>query len=192
MSWSQRSDGRFIVKYKDKGLWKQISFTDKEKAIHFDAMHNAPKEEIRLTMGELIVKYLHGNPDLFHETRERIIWLYADGGPCAFMRDKYADSLNRQDLEQLRENIRGRKASNNTSNHYQAYTRAILAWGVDQGLLVLNPWRDFKKLKISKQSVSVIEKIYFKLAQKITLSHSIPFTNNFPSFFKILETFVLY
>ncbi|WP_418719672.1 tyrosine-type recombinase/integrase [Bilophila wadsworthia] len=150
MSWSQRSDGRFIVKYKDKGLWKQISFTDKEKAIHFDAMHNAPKEEIRLTMGELIVKYLHGNPDLFHETRERIIWLYADGGPCAFMRDKYADSLNRQDLEQLRENIRGRKASNNTSNHYQAYTRAILAWGVDQGLLVLNPWRDFKKLKISK------------------------------------------
>ncbi len=96
MSLSQRSDGRFIVKYKDNGVWKQISFTDKEKAIHFDAMHNAPKEEIRLTMGELIVKYLHGNPDLFHETRERIIWLYADGGPCAFMRDKYADSLNRQ------------------------------------------------------------------------------------------------
>ena len=90
MSLSQRSDGRFIVKYKDKGVWKQISFTDKEKAIHFDAMHNAPKEEIRLTMGELIVKYLHGNPDLFHETRERIIWLYADGGPCSFMRDKYA------------------------------------------------------------------------------------------------------
>ena len=150
MSWSPRSDGRFIVKYKDKGVWKQISFTDKEKAIQFDAIYNAPKEEIRLTMGELIIKYLHGNPDLFHETRERIIWLYADGGPCAFMRDKYADALNRQDLEQLRENMRERKASNNTSNHYQAYTRAILAWGVDQGLLVLNPWRDFKKLKISK------------------------------------------
>lgn len=151
MSLSQRSDGRFIVKYKDdSGVWKQRSFRDKAIAEAFDAEQNAPEEELRLTMGELIVKYLHGNPDLFHETRERIIWLYADGGPCAFMRDKYADSLTRQDLERLRENMRARKASNNTTNHYQAYTRAILAWGVDQGLLLLNPWRDFKKLKIAK------------------------------------------
>ena len=96
MSLSQRSDGRFIVKYKDdSGVWKQRSFRDKAIAEAFDAEQNAPEEELRLTMGELIVKYLHGNPDLFHETRERIIWLYADGGPCAFMRDKYADSLTR-------------------------------------------------------------------------------------------------
>lgn len=113
MSLSKRADGRFIVKYKDdSGTWKQRSFRDKAIAEAFNAEQNAPEEELRLTMGELIVKYLHGNPDLFHETRERIIWLYADGGPCAFMRDKYADSLTRQDLERLRENMRARKASN--------------------------------------------------------------------------------
>ena len=132
------------------GKWKQKSFKDKDLAEAFDIEKNAPEEELRLTMGELIIKYLHGNPDLFHETRNRIVWLYADGGPCAFMRDKYAESLTRQDLERLRENMRARKASNNTINHYQAYTRSILAWGVDQGLTVINPWRDFKKLKVAK------------------------------------------
>lgn len=150
MSISMRKDGRFVVKYKDDGAWKQRSFRDKATAEAFDAEQNTPEEDTRLTMGELIVKYLHGNPDLYHQTRERIIWLYADGGPCAFMRDKYAESVNRQDLERLRENMRQRGAGNNTINHYQAYTRSILAWGVDQSLILMNPWRDFKKLKIVK------------------------------------------
>lgn len=150
MSISIRKDGRFIVKYKQDGAWKQRAFHDRPTAEAFEAEQNTPEEDTRLTMGELIVKYLHGNPDLYHQTRERIIWLYADGGPCAFMRDKYAESINRQDLERLRYNMRQRGAGNNTINHYQAYTRSILAWGVDQSLIVFNPWRDFKKLKIVK------------------------------------------
>lgn len=150
MSISTRKDGRFVVKYKQDGGWKQRTFRDRATAEAFDAEQNLPEEDTRLTMGELIVKYLHGNPDLYHQTRERIIWLYADGGACAFMRDKYAESLSRQDLERLRDNMRQRGAGNNTINHYQAYTRSILAWGVDQSLIVFNPWRDFKKLKIVK------------------------------------------
>lgn len=151
MSVSQRKDGRFIVKYKDNtDFWRQRAFRDQTTAEAFDAEQSAPEQETRITMAELIVKYLHGNPDMYYQTRNRIVWLYADGGPCAFMRDKYAESLNRQDLERLRENMRERHSGNNTTNHYQAYTRAILAWGVDQSLIVFNPWRDFKKLKIAK------------------------------------------
>ena len=76
MSLSQRVDGRFIVKYKDGSeTWKQRSFRDKDTAEAFDVEQNVPEEEFRLTMGEQLVKYLHGNPDLFHETRERLIWL---------------------------------------------------------------------------------------------------------------------
>lgn len=70
------------------------------------------------------------------------------------MRDKYAESLNRQDLTRMREALLSRKqdrpATNATLNKYQAYIRAILAWGADQELIALNPWRDFKKLKVVK------------------------------------------
>lgn len=43
-----------------------------------------------------------------------------------------------------------RGAGNNTINKYQAYIRAILAWAVDQELIAINPWRDFRKLKVVK------------------------------------------
>lgn len=50
----------------------------------------------------------------------------------------------------MRQNMWYRKAGNNTINKYQAYIRAILAWGVDQDLILHNPWRDYKRLKTAK------------------------------------------
>lgn len=56
------------------------------------------------------------------------------------MRDKYADMLNRRDLEFFRENMRARAVSNNTINHYQAYVQSALAWEVEQELIGQHPW----------------------------------------------------
>ena len=103
MSVSRRSDGRWIVKYRDGGAWKQKSFRDEATAMAFDAEMREPEEaDGRLSMGELALAYLRSRPDLHRSTRSSILWLLADGGPAAFLRDKYADALNRQDLERMR------------------------------------------------------------------------------------------
>ncbi len=154
MSVSQRKDGRWVVKYRSGERWVQRTFKEEheQEARSFDAEQASPGEEERLSIGELVAVFLRSNPDMYHETRRRIAWLFADGGPCAFMRDKYADMLNRRDLEVLRENMRLRKVTNNTINHYQAYIQSVLAWGVEQELIHAHPWR-FKKLKIVKPIV---------------------------------------
>ena len=66
------------------------------------------------------------------------------------MKDKEAENLSRQDLEEMRAKIKESGSKNVTANKYQAYIRAILAWGAYQELISRNPWRDFKKLKNEK------------------------------------------
>lgn len=153
VSVSRRSDGRWIVKYRDGGAWKQKSFRDEATAMAFDAEMREPEEaDGRLSMGELALSYLRSRPDLHRSTRSSILWLLADGGPAAFLRDKYADALNRQDLERMREALRARQTSNNTINHYQSYLCSILAWGVEQDFLPRHPW-PYRKLKTARPVV---------------------------------------
>lgn len=154
MSVSHRQDGRWVVKYKQDGKWKQQAFRDEQTARAFDADQALDPSDNSLSMGELVASYLRSNPDMYFETRKRIVWLFADGGPCAFMRDKYAEAINRQDLERLRESMRARNVSNNTINHYQAYIQAALAWGVEQELIFRHPWRGYKKLKVTKPIIT--------------------------------------
>ena len=56
---------------------------------------------------------------------------------------------------------------NNTINKYQAYIRAILAWGADQSLIPLNPWRDYKRLTVQKKIVNTtiekVQKVYVNM-----------------------------
>lgn len=172
MSIARRKDGRWIVKYKDaSGAWLQKSFRKNEEdaAIAFDREKNGGAEGEELSMGELVILYLRSRPDLYHATRKRITWLFADEGPCAFLRDKYAIRLDRRDLEHMRENLRARGVGNNTINHYQAYTSMVLAWGADQELIARHPWRDFKKLKVKKPvlmpMLSDLQRIYLELPE---------------------------
>jgi integrase len=82
-------------------------------------------------------------------------------GTASFMRDKYAEMLNRQDLERMREAFRVRGTGNSTINKAQAYIRAILAWAADQELIPRNPWRDFKRLPVKRKIFSTtLEDIY--------------------------------
>lgn len=148
MSVSRRADGRWIVKFRSEGKWQQRSFRDEQTARAFDVEQMEPEEaDSRLSMGELTLAYLRSRPDLHRSTRSSILWLLADGGPAAFLRDKYADMLNRQDLERMREGLRVRQVSNNTINHYQSYLSSILSWGVEQDFLARHPW-PYRKLKV--------------------------------------------
>lgn len=172
MSIARRKDGRWIVKYKDaSGAWLQKSFRKNEEdaAIAFEREKNGGAEGEELSMGELVILYLRSRPDLYHATRKRITWLFADEGPCAFLRDKYAIRIDRRDLEHMRENLRARGVGNNTINHYQAYTSMVLAWGADQELIARHPWRDFKKLKVKKPvlmpMLSDLQRVYLELPE---------------------------
>ena len=148
MSVSRRADGRWIVKFRNGDKWIQRSFRDEQTARAFDAEQREQEEsDSRLTMGELALAYLRSRPDLHRSTHSSILWLLADGGPAAFLRDKYADMLNRQDLERMRECLRARQVSNNTINHYQSYLSSILSWGVEQDFLARHPW-PYRKLKL--------------------------------------------
>lgn len=172
MSVSQRKDGRWLVKYKESGQWKQKSFRNETEARAFDAeiIRQTQDTDDRLTLGELAIRYFKARPDMNAKTKSRIARFLAEG-PGAFLRNRYAESLNRQDLEAMRSAIRARKwqrgSGNNTVNKYQAYIRAILAWGVDNELIAFNPWRDFKRLKVVKPviqpSIEDFELLYREL-----------------------------
>lgn len=166
MSVSQRKDGRWLVKFKADGQWRQRAFRNEAEARAFDAECYAAAQENddRLTLGELTMSFFRSRPDYNHETKRHIVnhlagWEDAAGrhhdGPGEFLRDKYADSLTRRDLEAMREAMRANGTGPATINKMQAYIRAILAWGVDQQLIPLNPWRDFKRLKAPRPAISV-------------------------------------
>ena len=119
MSIAKRADGRWIVRYKPKGTtgWKQKAFRDEQTARAWESEHLASlgEQEERLTLGELTMLYFRSRPEIHHETKKAIVYFLAgherkDGshslGVGEFLRDKYAESLNRQDLERMREGFR--------------------------------------------------------------------------------------
>lgn len=167
MSISKTSDGRWSVKFKQDGKWRQRMFRDETAAAAFNA-GMAGAVEGRLSLRELAAAYVRSRKETLHPTTlDAIRFLIRDGGPAAFMAEKYADSLNRTDLETFRENLRLRNVTNRTINAYHAYIRAILAWGADQALISGNPWRDFRKLKCRKYAIApdleAFRKIYAEL-----------------------------
>ena len=161
MSVAQRKDGRWICKYKEGNTWKQRSFRDEEEARTFNQQK---QDEIlaeiddRMTGGELALAYYRSNTKHPKTVKNVVHFLCGhekDGihvqGAGEFLRDLYAEDLTRKNLEQMRD----RGTSNNTINHMQAYLRAILAWGVDQELIRINPWRDYQRLPVQRVVVSV-------------------------------------
>lgn len=165
MSVAQRKDGRWLVKYKDGGIWRQRAFRSENEARTFDLdCQTEQTQDTRPTLGELTAAFFRSRPEYHQHTKRNIVYFLAGhedaigrhiDGPGEFLRDKYADALTRRDLEAVREALRARGAGNNTINKYQAYIRAILAWGVDQDLIPLNPWRDYKRLKVQRPVVQV-------------------------------------
>lgn len=153
----------YFAKWRENGKEKRRYFKTEQEALAFEGerAQAAAQVEERLTLGELTMLYFRSNPGSHKKTKKNIVYFLAGHeeagkhipGVGEFLRDKYAESLSRQDLERMREGFRARGTGNNTINKYQAYIRAILAWGVDQDLIHVNPWRDYKRLKHTKPLV---------------------------------------
>lgn len=155
---------RWCYQWTAKGVRKKRYFKTQQEAMDFEREILAENcDELReLSLGELTALFFRSNPEKHHKTKKNIVYFLAghekDGrhieGIGEFLRDKIAERLTRTDLEIMREAFRAKGSSNNTQNKYQAYVRAILAWGVDQELIAINPWRDFKRLKVKKRIIS--------------------------------------
>lgn len=160
MSLAKRSDGRWVVKYKDmEGRWKQRSFRSEEEARQFDAecQYDAV-ENSRLTLLECVLAYLKNTQ---HATRTVELYEFMvcgndrkDGshreGPAEILATKYADSLTRLDLETVRENCRRDGMAIATINLYVGKLNAALNWCVQQDLLGENPWAKYRRIPGAK------------------------------------------
>lgn len=172
-----KSRSLWFAKWLEEGKERRKYFKTETEARLFEQerLQAEAEQEERLTFGDLAIRYFKARPEFHHDTKKAIVRMIAgyekDGrhitGPAEFLRDKYAESLNRQDLEALREAYRERGAGNNTINKRQAYVRAILSWGVDNDLIHFNPWRDYKLLKYKRPIIQVslenLRRVYVEL-----------------------------
>ncbi len=156
MSISQRLDGRWIVKFKDPGgRWKQRSFRSRAEAESFEADCRYDKEEnSRITVLEAVLVFLKNVP---HGKRSKDSYEFCvaghnkkDGthsaGPAEAIASKFVDSLNRRDLETVREAGRQAGMANSTINLYTAQLNAAFNWCADQELVPQNPWAKHRSL----------------------------------------------
>ncbi|MDR3361807.1 MAG: tyrosine-type recombinase/integrase [Desulfovibrio sp.] len=164
--YQRRQDNLWIAGWYESGKKKTRAFKDEQTARAFDADRIARSQPVSglLTLGELTASFFRSRPDFNPHTKQNIVSMLSGDGPAAFMRDKFAEMLNRQDLERMREGYRSRGVTNNTINKAQAYIRAILSWSADQELISRNPWRDFRRLpvvrKICTTSLDDVYKIW--------------------------------
>lgn len=127
----------WFAKWREEGKEKRRYFKTEQEAHAFELERlQSANEDDRLTVGELVMRYFRSHPDRHPRVKRNIVYILTGHedksgkhieGPGEFLRDKYAESLSRMDLERLREAYRARGASNASMNRYQAYLRAILS-----------------------------------------------------------------
>lgn len=170
MSIAQRKDGRYVVKYKDGGTWKQRTFRTRADAVKFE--DEAKIEEAvqdRLTFGELMTTFFRNNER--HSQTIKSITSCLCGhydsrtgktseGEGSFLFDRYPETLTRKDMERLREAYRVRGVRNSAINVTTSHLKAILSWGVEQEFIQFNPWRDIKRLPEKRRQVEVSKETF--------------------------------
>ena len=154
---------KWVAQWVEDGKKRRLYFSTEEEAQNAERNHRLSSQEQRhLTVAELVATYLRHNPHK-HENYKRVMVYFLYGsdkngkhkeGAGEFLRNKYAEHLTRFDLEHMRENVRANGSGNNAINKYQAYLRGILSWGADQELISHNPWREIKKLPVSRHIVT--------------------------------------
>lgn len=157
MSVAQRSDGRYVVKFKDEtGRWRQRSFHSEDEARQFDGdCQYDDKENERLTVLEAVMVYLKNNKLSLSsiEAFEYAVKGYnrRDGkhteGPAECLASRYVDTLTSRDLETVYENCRARKMKASSTNRIVASClKAAFNWCVQRDLIPENPWAKYKNL----------------------------------------------
>jgi hypothetical protein len=130
--YQRRNNGLWIAAWYVNGKKKEKAFKDKQRAeAYLRELPSVFTPTMPLTLGELTALFFKSKRDYHPTTKCVIVKAMTDKGVAGFLREKYAELLNRQDLEQVREACRVLGMSNVTINKHQAYIRAILAWGAD-------------------------------------------------------------
>ena len=156
MSVSKRTDGRWIVKYKDRtsGKWRQAAFKDEFEARRFDDENQYDRQkETRLTLGDVVVDYVRTH-DLCELNRWRYSFLInghdrkKDGkhteGPAEFLADKFCTELDRRDLENLKLRMLERGNKGVTVNEQISKLKSVLSWAESEDLIPFDPWRKYR------------------------------------------------
>ncbi len=156
-----KARNKWACNYSENGKVKRKIFETEQEAISFNnGIKQSHIKPDRYTLGEIIILFFKSKEDYHPHTKKNIIYFFAGyekgekhiEGAGEFLRDKYADSISRKDLAQMRINIKNKSNSSNaTCNKYQAYIRAILQWAVEQDYILLNPWRDLKRLPVKRK-----------------------------------------
>lgn len=160
MSVCKRTEGehvRYLCKYKDEdGRWRQRSFKSESDAKAFDdeMSYEAPENK-RMTVLECVVAFIQAVPHCAHVRRGYETMMlgneHKDGtryqGPGEFLADKYADALDRRDLENFRAACRQSGDAEATVQKYEERIRAALSWCASEGLIPANPWARFHGLR---------------------------------------------
>lgn len=163
MSVYQRTDGRWVHKWKDttrpKGKqWVQVTYKTEEEA---RASETEKKEEerdgSRLTVYEAVGLFLKDVP---HEAEleAKYRWLVGGARPdqtrakqkvgyAECIADRYVDTLDRRDLNMVRDCAREGGASPVTINLWTGRLEAAFRYCASEGLIPRNPWENFKPLR---------------------------------------------
>lgn len=156
MSIARRTDGRWLVKYKFNGSWKQRTFRTRAEAKLFDSEQTIEQAaEENLSVGELVTTFLRSVPHHRNYVCAIKMLLMSDNGEGRFLFDRFVETLTRRDLERLRENLRTRNIKNITINKYVAMLEAAFSWGVEQDFISNNPWRKYKPLPYQNTPIEV-------------------------------------
>lgn len=164
MSVYQRGDGRWVVKVKDTtrrpAKWVQRTFRTKEEAEEYeDQEKQDERESSRLTVFESVGLYLNDR-QLSESTKKHYRWLVGgarENQPRAKQRvgyaeciaERYVDSLDRRDLNMVRDCAREGGASPAGVNYWTGLLNAAFNYAVQEGLIAVNPWAKFRPLQAS-------------------------------------------
>ncbi len=145
MSVCRRKKGGFLVKYKENGKWRQRQFPTLELAEEFDSSVRADSGGGEtLTLKEAVLVYMR-NRELSEKSVYGMKFLL--GGYASQIADRYVYSLNRRDLESLRQGILAAGNCPSSVNRYVGMLRAAMNWCVAEDLLRENPWAKYRNLR---------------------------------------------
>ncbi len=173
MSVFKRSDGRWVVKYKDSlGKKVQKTFKNRKEAFEFDdELYKDSRKGSRLTVFEAVTLYLKDHDYLCKTVQRQYSWLVAGTvtrkgrvvGPAECISDKYVDELTRRDYNEVRDNCRARGCKNGTINGYVSKLQAAFRYCASEGLIPDDPWRNFSKLRADVEHMDGSHEDFLKL-----------------------------
>ncbi len=177
----QRSDGRWVVKYKDNlGKTVQKTFKYEGDARNFnDELYIDSREGSRMTVFEAVALYLKDHNYLCKTVQKQYSWLVAGSmtrsgrvvGPAECIADKYVDELTRRDYNEVRDNCRARGVTNYTINIYTSKLQAAFRYCASEGLIPADPWRSFSKLRVEPRhldgTLEDFQKVYAVLPERM-------------------------